>query len=140
EINIPANEPGSSIMPGKINPTQAEALTMVCVQVMGNNTTISVAASQGNFELNAYMHIIAYNFLHSIRLLTDSLDSFNERCLTGLKVNTEEMLNIVKLLMSLATDLTLLIGYEKVSIIAQKADYDQISLIEAAIQSILLTD
>lgn len=140
EINTPANEPGSSIMPGKINPTQAEALTMVCVQVMGNNTTISVAASQGNFELNAYMPIIAYNFLQSIRLLTDSLDSFNERCLTGLKANTEKMLKNVKQSLSLATALTPHIGYEKASIIAQKADHEKISLREAAIQSKLLTE
>ncbi len=90
EITIPANEPGSSIMPGKINPTQAEALTMVCVQVIGNDTTVSIAASQGNFELNAYMPVIAYNFLQSIRLLNDSLASFNQRCLKGLEANEEK--------------------------------------------------
>lgn len=140
EINIPANEPGSSIMPGKINPTQAEALTMVCVQIMGNHTTISIAASQGNFELNAYMPVIAYNFLQSIRLLTDSLDSFNERCLKGLEANEEKMLENVKQSLALATALAPHIGYEKASTIAQKADQEKLSLREAAIQSKIITE
>ena len=85
EITIPANEPGSSIMPGKVNPTQAEAITMVAVQVMGNNTTISVSASQGNFELNVFKPVIAYNLLQSIRLLSDSIVSFNNNCVIGIE-------------------------------------------------------
>ena len=139
EITIPANEPGSSIMPGKVNPTQVEALTMVCVQVMGNDTTVSIAASQGNFELNAFMPVIAYNFLQSIRLLNDSLASFNQRCLKGLEVNEEKMLAEVKQSLALATALSPHIGYEKASIIAQKAEQEDLTLREAAIQTEILT-
>lgn len=139
EITIPANEPGSSIMPGKINPTQAEALTMVCVQVIGNDTTVSIAASQGNFELNAYMPVIAYNFLQSIRLLNDSLASFNQRCLKGLEANEEKMLAEVKQSLALATALSPHIGYEKASTIAQKAEQEDLTLREAAIQSEIIT-
>lgn len=139
EITIPANEPGSSIMPGKINPTQVEALTMVCTQVIGNDTTISIAASQGNFELNAYMPVISYNFLQSIRLLSDSLNSFNKRCLKGLEANEEKMLADVKKSLSLATALTPHIGYEKASIIAQKAEQEGLTLREAAIQSKIIS-
>src|SRR5690606_27971899 len=90
EITIPANEPGSSIMPGKVNPTQSEAVTMVAVQVMGNDTTIGIAASQGNFELNVFKPVIAYNFLQSARLLADSIRSFNERCAIGIEPNREK--------------------------------------------------
>ena len=91
EITIPANEPGSSIMPGKVNPTQCEAITMVCVQVMGNDTTITMAASQGNFELNVYMPVIIYNFLQSVRLLADGLRSFRIHCVSGIQANQETM-------------------------------------------------
>src|SRR5699024_9362882 len=91
EISIPANEPGSSIMPGKINPTQVEALTMVAVQVMGNDTSIGIASSQGNFELNVYMPIIIYNFMQSVNLLSDAINSFTKRCLEGIKINLDRM-------------------------------------------------
>lgn len=138
EITIPANEPGSSIMPGKVNPTQIEALTMVCVQVMGNDTAITVAASQGNFELNAYMPVIAYNLLQSIQLLNDGVKSFNERCLKGLKVNKEKMLSYVEESLALVTALSPYIGYEKASTIAQKANNEGITLREAAIKTNLI--
>ena len=90
EIFIPENEPGSSIMPGKVNPTQCEALTMVAVQVMGNDTVMGIAASQGNFELNVYMPVLAHNFLQSVRLLADAMVSFTRRCLKGLTPNPRE--------------------------------------------------
>lgn len=139
EITIPANEPGSSIMPGKVNPTQAEALTMICTQVLGNDTTISVAASQGNFELNVYMPVIAYNFLQSIRLLSDGLASFTKRCLEGLRADEEKMLENVKQSLALATALSPYIGYEKASMVAQKADRDGLTLKEAALELGLVT-
>lgn len=139
EIKLPPNEPGSSIMPGKVNPTQIEALTMVCVQVMGNDTTISIAASQGNFELNVYMPLIGYNFLQSIHLLSDSINSFNDRCLIGLEANEEKMLKNVEDSLALATALTPYIGYEKASTIAQKAEKNNLPLREAAIQSKIIS-
>lgn len=126
-------------MPGKVNPTQAEALTMVCVQVMGNNTTIGISASQGNFELNVYMPVIAYNFLQSIKLLSDGLSSFGERCLKELKANEFKMLENVENSLALATALTPHIGYEKASLIVQKAYKEDLSLKEAAVQSGLVT-
>ncbi len=102
EITIPANEPGSSIMPGKVNPTQCEAVTMVAVQVMGNDATIGFAASQGNFELNVFMPVIAYNYLQSVRLLADAIRSFDERCAAGITANRERMAhNLHNSLMSL---------------------------------------
>lgn len=140
EITIPANEPGSSIMPGKINPTQAEALTMVCVQVMGNDTTIGVAASQGNFELNVYMPVIAYNFLQSVTLLSDSLELFNEKCLKGLKVNNDKMTQLVDQSLMLVTALSPRIGYDKASQVAKKAYEDNLTLKEAALQLNVLTE
>jgi fumarate hydratase class II len=91
ELIIPTNEPGSSIMPGKVNPTQCESMMMVCAQVFGNDTTISFSASQGNFELNTFMPVIAYNFLQSINLLADSVDSFSKHCLVGLKPNLDKI-------------------------------------------------
>ena len=140
EISIPANELGSSIMPGKINPTQAEALTMICLQVMGNHTTITVAGSQGNFELNAYMPVIAYNFLQSIQLLADGLDSFNEKCLTGLQANEAKMLETVQQSLALVTALSPHIGYENASKIAQKAEREGTTLKEAALELGLVSE
>ncbi|MCC5895433.1 MAG: class II fumarate hydratase [Alkalibacterium sp.] len=140
EISIPANEPGSSIMPGKVNPTQAEALTMVCVQVMGNDTTVGVAASQGNFELNVYMPVIAYNVLQSIALLSDSLALFNEKCLKGLTVEEEKMNQLVDQSLMLVTALSPRIGYDKASLIAKKAHEDKLTLKEAAVQLGVLTE
>jgi fumarate hydratase class II len=140
EVSIPANEPGSSIMPGKVNPTQIEALTMVCVQVMGNDTTVSVAASQGNFELNVYMPVIIYNTLQSIELLADGLDSFNERCLSGLEANEERMEELVHQSLMLVTALAPHIGYDQASEIAKKAFDKGMTLKGAALKSGLVTE
>lgn len=140
EITIPSNEAGSSIMPGKVNPTQAEALTMVCVQVMGNDTTIGIAASQGNFQLNVYMPVIAYNMIQSITLLSDSLDLFNEKCLKGLMVNEKKMDQLVEQSLMLVTALAPKIGYDKASQLAKKAHEENLTLKEAALQMELLTE
>lgn len=140
EITIPANEAGSSIMPGKVNPTQAEALTMVCVQVLGNDTAIGVAASQGNFELNVYMPVIAYNMIQSITLLGDSLALFNSKCLKGIQVVEEEMSELVDQSLMLVTALSPKIGYDKASQIAKKAHEDQSTLKEAAVDLGILTE
>lgn len=139
EIAIPQNEPGSSIMPGKINPTQAEALSMVCVQVMGNDTTIGVAGSQGNFELNVYMPVIIYNFIQSINLLSESLESFNEKCLTGIEVDEERMSYFVENSLMLVTALSPHIGYDSATQIAKKAYEENTTLKDAAVQSGLVT-
>lgn len=140
ELTIPANEPGSSIMPGKVNPTQIEALTMVCTQVMGNDTTIGIAASQGNFELNVYMPVIIYNTLQSIELLADGLRSFNERCLKGLEANEEKMLELVHQSLMLVTALAPHIGYDQASKIAKSAFEKGQTLKEAALESGLVNE
>lgn len=134
EIEIPSNEPGSSIMPGKINPTQAEALTMVCVEVMGNDTAIGIAASQGNFELNVYMPLIIFNFLRSVNLLAEGLDSFNRNCLAGLKVKAK-MEEYVRESLMLVTALNKYIGYEKAAETAQRAYEENKSLKEVLMES-----
>ncbi|MGF1466584.1 MAG: class II fumarate hydratase [Sandaracinaceae bacterium] len=139
ELSIPANEPGSSIMPGKVNPTQAEALTMVCAQVMGNNATIGFAASQGNFELNVYKPVIAYNVLQSARLLGDAVASFDERCLRGLEPNREAIDRHLRGSLMLVTALNPVIGYDNAAKIAKKAYADGTSLKEAAVALGLLT-
>ncbi|MBC1474741.1 class II fumarate hydratase [Listeria grandensis] len=139
ELQIPANEPGSSIMPGKVNPTQCEALTMVAAQVMGNDTTINVAASQGNFELNVYKPVIIYNFLQSVRLLADGMRSFRVHCLEGLEANEEAMQSLVDRSLMLVTALNPHIGYEKAAKIAKTAFAEDLSLKEAAIQSGFVT-
>lgn len=133
EITIPANEPGSSIMPGKVNPTQCEALTMVALQVMGNDSTIGMAASQGNFELNVYLPLIAYNLLQSIRLLTDSLRSFDQHCLAGLKADQGRMAELVENSLMLVTALNPHIGYDKGAAIAKKAYQEGTTLKAAAL-------
>ncbi|MEG0372986.1 MAG: class II fumarate hydratase [Enterococcus sp.] len=133
EITIPANEPGSSIMPGKVNPTQCEALAMVAVQVMGNDTVIGIAASQGNFELNVYLPVIAFNLLQSVRLLTDALQSFSENCLKGLRVNKARMAELVKQSLMLVTSLNSHIGYDKGAEIAKKAYNEGTTLRDAAL-------
>lgn len=133
ELSLPVNEPGSSIMPGKVNPTQAEALTMIAAQVMGNDTTIQVAASQGNFELNVYKPVIIHNFLQTVGLLTDGMRSFREKCLAGLTVNTDRMDELVHRSLMLVTALTPHIGYEKSAEIAHKALKDNTTLEEAAL-------
>ncbi|APZ49951.1 fumarate hydratase, class II [Jeotgalibaca sp. PTS2502] len=133
ELTLPSNEPGSSIMPGKVNPTQAEALTMVVTQVMGNDTTIQMAASQGNFELNVYKPVIIHNFLQSVTLLADGMQSFREKCLQGLVVNENRMADLVSSSLMLVTALTPHIGYEKAAEIAHKALEEGTNLEEAAV-------
>ncbi|SHG93658.1 fumarase, class II [Anaerosphaera aminiphila DSM 21120] len=139
EITIPANEPGSSIMPGKVNPTQSEAMTMVCVQVMGNDTTIGFAASQGNFQLNVFMPVIIYNFLNSVSLLTDSINSFNDNCVRGIEPNIEKMEYNLSNSLMLVTALNPKIGYDNSAKVAKYAHEFNCSLKEAAIKLELLT-
>lgn len=140
EITIPANEPGSSIMPGKVNPTQSEAMTMVVTQVVGNNATIAFANSQGNFELNVFKPVIAYNFLQSGRLLADSMLSFEERAVRGIKPNLEKIDRFLNDSLMLVTALNPHIGYENAAQIANKAYNDNTSLKEAALELGLLTE
>ena len=132
EITIPSNEPGSSIMPSKVNPTQAEALTMVVTQVFGNDTTVSFAASQGNFQLNVFMPVIAYNFIQSVRLLSDAMNSFNEKCAVGIEPNLKKIDHNLNQSLILITGLVPLIGYDKAAEIAKKAFRENITLKEAA--------
>ncbi len=139
EITIPANEPGSSIMPGKVNPTQCEQVTMVALQVMGNDVTVGMAASQGNFELNVFLPVCAYNFLQSARLLAESMVSFNERCVSGITANREKMAENVRNSLMLVTALNPVIGYEKAAQTAQKAFREGISLKEACVALGFLT-
>ncbi len=133
EITIPANEPGSSIMPGKVNPTQCEQVTMVATQVMGNDAAIGIAASQGNFELNVFMPVLAYNFLQSVRLLAESITAFNDRCVSGIKANREVMAENLNRSLMLVTALNPHIGYEKAAKIAQNAAAQGITLKESAV-------
>lgn len=133
EIFIPGNEPGSSIMPGKVNPTQCEAVTMVAVQVMGNDTAVGVAASQGNFELNVFMPVLAYNYLQSVRLLADGMESFTLRCLAGLAPNRDKMAENLHCSLMTVTALTPIVGYENGAKIAKKAHKENISLRQAAV-------
>lgn len=140
EITIPANEPGSSIMPGKVNPTQCESITMVCAQVLANDVAISFGASQGNFELNVYMPIIASSFLRSVSLLTCSLRNFNLRCVSGIKANENKMSENVKNSLMLATALNPIIGYEKAAKTVQLAFKENLTLKEAAVKLGFLTE
>ncbi len=133
EIRIPENEPGSSIMPGKVNPTQCEAMTMVAVQVMGNDAAIGFAASQGNFELNVFMPVIIYNFLQSVTLLSDALRSFRIHCVDGIQANQEKMKEYLQHSLMLVTALNPHIGYENAAKTAKKAFQDGISLKEACV-------
>ena len=139
EIFIPENEPGSSIMPGKVNPTQCEAVTMVAVQVMGNDMAVSMAASQGNFELNVFMPVCIYNFLQSARLLADSIVSFNDRCACGIRANREKMEHNLHNSLMLVTALNPYIGYENAAKTAKKAYKENISLKEACVRLGFLT-
>lgn len=140
ELSIPANEPGSSIMPGKVNPTQAEAVTMACVQVMGNDATVGIAASQGNFELNVFKPVIAYNILQSIRLMSDCLHSFNDKCAVGIEPNREKIDWYVNNSLMLVTALNPHIGYENAAKIAKNAHEKGTSLKESALELGLLTE
>lgn len=139
EIFIPENEPGSSIMPGKVNPTQCEQVTMVAVQVMGNDVAVGMAASQGNFELNVFMPVCAYNFLQSARLLAESIISFNKNCAVGIKANKEKMHHNLHNSLMLVTALNPYIGYENAAKTAKKAFKDNISLKEACVELGFLT-
>ena len=140
ELALPENEPGSSIMPGKVNPTQSEAMTMVAVQVMGNDAAIGFAGSQGNFELNVFKPVIIYNFLHSVRLLTDACRSFREHCVAGMEIDPERIAHYVKSSLMLVTALTPKIGYDKAAEIAKKAHHEKLSLREAALKLGYLTE
>lgn len=140
EIHIPENEPGSSIMPGKVNPTQCEAVTMVAVQVMGNDVAVGVAASQGNFELNVFMPVTAYNFLQSARLLAEAILSFNKNCAVGITANKEKMHENLHRSLMLVTALNPYIGYENAAKTAKKAFKDNISLKEACVALGFLTE
>jgi fumarate hydratase class II len=139
EITIPENEPGSSIMPGKVNPTQAEATTMVVTQVMGNDATIGIAASQGNFELNVFKPVIAYNFLQSVRLLADAAKSFNDHCAVGIEPDKKRIKQLVDQSLMLVTALNRKIGYDNAAKIAKNAHKKGITLRESAIELKLLT-
>ena len=133
EIFIPENEPGSSIMPGKVNPTQCESMTMVAVQVMANDVAVGFGASQGNFELNVFMPVIAYNFLQSARLLADGITSFEKNCVTGIRANKEKMAHNLHNSLMLVTALNPYIGYENAAKTAKKAYKENISLKEACV-------
>jgi len=133
ELDLPANEPGSSIMPGKVNPTQAEALTMITAQVMGNHVTVTIAGSQGHLELNVYKPVIIYNVLQSITLLADGIASFRERCLLGLKANKERIQTLLNSSLMLVTALNPHIGYDKAAEIAKYAFAKNLTLKEAAL-------
>ena len=139
EIHIPENEPGSSIMPGKVNPTQCEAVTMVAVQVMGNDVAVGMAASQGNFELNVFMPVAAYNFIQSARLLAEAIVSFNVNCAVGITANKEKMYHNLHNSLMLVTALNPYIGYENAAKTAKKAFKDNISLKEACVELGFLT-
>jgi fumarate hydratase class II len=134
ELTIPENEPGSSIMPGKVNPTQCEAITMVAVQVMGNDVAIGLAGSQGNFELNVYKPVLIHNFLHSVRLLADACHSFTEHCARGIEVNRKQLENDVQNSLMLVTALSPVVGYDKAAKIAHTAHVDHSTLREAALK------
>ena len=134
EIHIPENEPGSSIMPGKVNPTQCEAVTMVAVQVMGNDVAIGIAASQGNFELNVFMPVAIYNFLQSARLLAEATVSFDIHCATGITANRDKMYHNLHNSLMLVTALNPYIGYENAAKTAKKAFHDNISLKQACVE------
>ena len=139
EIFIPENEPGSSIMPGKVNPTQCESLTMVAVQVMSNDVAVGMAASQGNFELNVFMPVLIYNFLQSARLLADGINSFNKNCVSGIRANREKMHHNLYNSLMLVTALNPYIGYDNAAKTAKKAYKENISLKEACVQLGFLT-
>jgi fumarate hydratase class II len=139
EINLPENEPGSSIMPGKVNPTQCEALTMIAAQVMGNNLTISIAGSNGHFQLNVFKPVMIYNLLQSIRLLADGCQSFAARCVTGITANEERITKLRDESLMLVTALNPHIGYDNAAKIAKKAHKEGLTLLDAALDLKLLT-
>ena len=140
EIFIPENEPGSSIMPGKVNPTQCESMTMVCVQVMSNNVAVNMASSQGNFELNVFMPVLIHNFLQSVRLLSDGMDSFRVHCVCGIKANRQKMHENLHNSLMLVTAISPYIGYESAAKVAKLAHKENISLKEATLKLDLMTE
>ena len=140
EIFIPENEPGSSIMPGKVNPTQCESITMICVQVMSNNMAVNMASSQGNFELNVFMPVLIHNFLQSVRLLSDGIRSFRENCVIGIKANKEKMHENLHNSLMLVTAISPYIGYENAAKVAKLAHEKNISLKEATLNMNLMTE
>ncbi|MFT5286570.1 MAG: fumarate hydratase class II [Planctomycetota bacterium] len=139
EISLPENEPGSSIMPGKVNPTQCEAMTMVCVQVMGNDTAVTVAGSQGNFELNVYKPVMIHNVLTSATLLADACDSFRTNCVDGLTLNAERVDSLMKESLMLVTALNRHIGYDNAAKVAKKAYKEGTTLVEAIVSLGMMT-
>jgi fumarate hydratase class II len=139
ELTIPENEPGSSIMPGKVNPTQSEAMTMVCVQVMGNDAAITIAGSQGNFELNVFKPVMIHNLLHSVRLLADACHSFTEHCAVGIAPNQEQIRRHLNNSLMLVTALNPHIGYDNAAKVAKKAHAEGTTLREAALALGLLS-
>lgn len=139
EISLPENEPGSSIMPGKVNPTQSEAMTMVCTQIMGNHMTISVAGSNGHFELNVFKPVMIYNLLQSIRLLADACNSFTNNCVVGIEANEERIKKLLNDSLMLVTSLNPVIGYDNAAKIAKQAHKEGKTLKEVALESKLLT-
>ncbi len=140
EITIPENEPGSSIMPGKVNPTQCEAITMIAIQVMGNDTTIGIGASQGNFELNVFMPVLAYNMIQSIRLLSDGMISFDRHCVSGIKAKRDKMEENLNNSLMLVTCLSPVIGYENAAHCAHKAFEENTTLKEAVLSLGFMSD
>ncbi|WP_370931137.1 class II fumarate hydratase [Bartonella sp. DGB1] len=140
ELQLPENEPGSSIMPGKVNPTQCEALTMVATQIFGNNATVGFAASQGHFELNVYKPVIAYNVLESIRLLSDAMVSFTDHCIKGIIVNEDNIKNLLERSLMLVTALAPVIGYDAAATIAKKAHNNGTTLKEEALKTGLISE
>jgi len=140
EISLPANEPGSSIMPGKVNPTQCEAVTMVCSQVIGNDVAVSIGGMSGHFELNVYKPMIVHNVLNSARLLGDVSNSFNKNCVIGIKPNKKAIKNQLEKSLMLVTALNPYIGYDNAAKIAKKAHAEDLTLKEAAIELGLVTE
>jgi fumarate hydratase class II len=133
EISIPENEPGSSIMPGKVNPTQCEALTMLCCQVFGNDVAINIGGASGNFELNVFKPLIAYNFLQSVRLLAEGMTSFDEHCARGIEANLERIEELMENSLMLVTALAPHIGYDKAAAIAKQAHQNGTTLKQSAL-------
>ncbi len=139
ELKLPANEPGSSIMPGKVNPTQCEAMTMVCTQVIGNDVTVSMAGSQGNFELNVFKPVMIHNVLESTRLLSDACDSLREKCIDGLELDVERVDKLMRQSLMLVTALNRHIGYDSAAKVAKKAYEENTTLVEAVVALGLMT-
>ena len=139
EISLPENEPGSSIMPGKVNPTQCEAMTMVCAQVFGNDVTVNFAGASGNFELNVFMPVIAFNVLQSIKLLSDACESLAENCVVGITANEQNIKKHLENSLMLVTALNPVIGYDNAAKVAKKAHRENKTLKEAVIELGLLT-